>query len=181
MMGVVQIQKYRERKMTRLNNKKIAKSKYQSMTKLIRASVIGVMFFMVMPNAWAVTEADVMKADPKKALLGRANACNKHDVEKFASFYAAEYRNVFWKVKSAKEATYRHECGNFPTVSDQEVAELTKGLRVFVKKTDHKTVFSQQPIFKLCGTKKDIKYCNENGGWDFSVILENGQVKFVTD
>lgn len=165
--------------MNNVNN--VAKNKYKSSTKLMFASIIGLMFFMAMPNAWAVTEADILKADPKKALLGRAYACNKHDIEKFVSFYAAEYRNFFWKDKLAKEAEYRHECGNFPTVADEQVAALTRGLQVFVRKTDHKTIISKQPIFKLCGTKKDIKYCNENGLWDFNVILENGRVKFVTD
>lgn len=151
--------------MIKANNKIIAK--YMSL------STLSLILFLSVSNAWAVTEKEILEADPRKMLKGMMQACKENNERKFFTYYSSNLIYMFSKESPAgRTKLFVMYCKEFQAMLKPH-GPIDK-VKVSVIKTQ--STQDQRPVFAMCLSHPSInKICKGRGELD--IYLENSQVK----
>jgi hypothetical protein len=145
-------------------------------TKLIgrlRMLTVSMILLLSSTSAWAVTEKEILAADPRIMLKGIMQACEKDNENKFFTYYSSNLIYMFSKKsKSDKTKLFVTYCKEFQDLL-RPYGPIDK-IKISVIKT--KAMQDKRPIFAMCLSHPSIKKTCEGRG-ELDVYLENGQVK----
>jgi hypothetical protein len=138
-----------------------------------RMLTAGIFLFFSCASAWAVTEKEIMTADPKKMLRGIIQACNDNNEKKLYSHFTTDTHRMFNQWNAAEKTRMFHEyCKSFK--EDILSAGPLDTAKFYIKKTQFTD--NGHFVFKMClALPGDSKKCVRREGFD--VYLENGLVK----
>jgi hypothetical protein len=138
-----------------------------------RMLTAGIFLFFSCTSAWAVTEKEIMAADPRRMLKGIMKSCDENNERIFFTYFTVKSNYSFSKISLKSKAELFH-------IYCRQLVETLKPLgpvdviKIFVMKRT--PFFPDSPAYALCMLPPNQnKVCRGRGGID--IDLENGHVK----